>query len=68
MYDDVERLRAKAALFQLLSHFAGLATPSRETWQNRLMATEGLEPTDLSILRGELIAFGLKLCESEANG
>jgi len=57
MHDDLDRLRTKNNLFLLLKHYADLAGPSRETWQDRLMTMEGMESQELSKLHGELIAF-----------
>jgi hypothetical protein len=57
MSDEVDRLRTKPALLQLLTHYADLAAPSRETWQDRLMTMDGMEPAEMSKLHGELIAF-----------
>jgi hypothetical protein len=57
MLDELQRLRAKPKLLQLLTHYANLAALSRETWQDRLMAVEDVEPPELSKLHGELIAF-----------
>jgi hypothetical protein len=57
MHDELDRLRTKNNLLLLLKHYADLAGPSRETWQDRLMAMEGFEPQEISKLHGELIAF-----------
>ena len=57
MLDELDRLRTKPNLLLLLKHYADLAGPSRETWQDRSMTMEGLEPQELSKLYGELIAF-----------
>ena len=54
MLDDIQRLRNSPPLLQLLSHYAGLG---KETWTNRLMHLEGVEPSELVKLHGELIAF-----------
>jgi hypothetical protein len=55
--DELDRLRAKPHLFQLLVHYADLGALSRETWQDRLMAMEGVESPEMSKLHGDLIAF-----------
>jgi hypothetical protein len=55
--DELERLRTKPNLLQLLTHYADLGAPSRETWQDRVMAMEGVESSELSKLHGDLIAF-----------
>jgi hypothetical protein len=54
MTDELDRLRNKPNLLLLLKHYADLG---RETWQDRLMAMEGVESPELSKLHGELIAF-----------
>lgn len=58
MFDEMERLRSSPHLLQLLSHYAHLGAEKRETWQNRLMTLEGVEPPELVKLHGWLIAFG----------
>jgi hypothetical protein len=55
--DELDRLRTKPDLLQLLTHYADLGAPNRETWQDRLMAMEGVESPELSKLHGDLIAF-----------
>jgi hypothetical protein len=57
MLDDLDRLRTNPHLLELLSHYGNLGQTNRETWQPRLMATEGVEPPELVKLHGELIAF-----------
>ena len=54
MLDDIQRLRSNPHLLQLLSHYA---VQGKETWTNRLMDMEGVAPSELSKLHGELIAF-----------
>ena len=54
MLDDIQRLRNNPNLLQLLSHYAA---HGKETWTNRLMHLEGVEPSELVKLHGELIAF-----------
>ena len=58
MSDELERLRTKNNLLQLLTHYLQLAKPDRTVWQDRLMAMDGVESPELSKLHGELIAFG----------
>src|SRR5271168_3369281 len=57
MLDDIQRLRSNPNLLQLLSHYADLGKENREAWQNRLKQMEGVEPSELVKLHGELIAF-----------
>ena len=57
MFDDFQRLRSSPNLLQLLSHYADLGKENREVWQNRLMQLDGVEPSELVKLHGELIAF-----------
>jgi hypothetical protein len=55
--DELDRLRIKPHLLQLLTHYADLGALGRETWQDRLMAMEGVESPELSKLHGDQIAF-----------
>jgi hypothetical protein len=57
MLDDIQRLRSNPSLLQLLSHYADLGKEDREVWQKRLMQLDGVEPSELVKLHGELIAF-----------
>ena len=57
MSDELDRLRTKPALLQLLTHYAELGTVCRETWQDRLMAMDGVESPEITKFHGELIAF-----------
>jgi hypothetical protein len=57
MFDDVQRLRENPRLVDLLTHYATLGVECRDTWQDRLMQMEGVEPRELTRLHGELIAF-----------
>jgi hypothetical protein len=57
MTDEIVRLRDKPALLKLLTHYANLGVDNRETWQDRLMAMEGVEASEMTKLHGELIAF-----------
>ena len=58
MYDEMDRLRAVKELSDLLAHYAELALPDRQVWQDRLTEQDGVEPRDLIKLHGELLAFG----------
>ena len=58
MFDDAHRLRENPQLFELLSHYAKLASADRHIWQDRLMQMgDAVEPKELSRFHGELIAF-----------
>lgn len=57
MLDESQRLRENPHLLSLLSHYAQQGTEDRATWRDRLMQMEGVEPKQLSVLHGELIAF-----------
>jgi hypothetical protein len=57
MLDESQRLRENPHLLSLLSHYAQQGTEDRATWRDRLMQMEGIEPKQLSVLHGELIAF-----------
>lgn len=54
MLDDIQRLRNSPPLLQLLSHYAA---QGKETWTNRLTHLDGVDPSELVKLHGELIAF-----------
>lgn len=58
MFDEMERLREAKGLHRLLGHYAELAAPDRQTWQDRLLTLEGAEPRDLVRWHGELLAYG----------
>ena len=58
MLDDLDRLRSNPTLLTLLVHYADLAGDNRATWQDRVMEMEGVEPSTLVKLHGDLIAFG----------
>ena len=58
MYDELERLRGVTELRALLAHYAELAGPDRQVWQDRRMPIEGGEARALSRLHGELLAYG----------
>jgi hypothetical protein len=58
MFNELERLRDSAGLFALLTHYAELAGPDRQAWQDRQMQQDGQEPRELTRLHGELLAYG----------
>jgi hypothetical protein len=58
MLDDLQRLRETEALARLLAHYADLGAADREAWQDRVMDLDGVEPRQLVLLHGELIAYG----------
>jgi hypothetical protein len=58
MFNELVRLRDTPSLFELLSHYAGLATPDRQAWQDRQMQQDDCDPRDMIRLHGELIAHG----------
>jgi hypothetical protein len=58
MFDELERLRDTPELFALLDHYAELAVPDRQAWQDRRMQMDGCEPRQITRLHGELIAYG----------
>ncbi len=75
MFNELERLRDTPTMFELLSHYATLAAPDRQVWQDRRMRQEGCEGRDMTKIHGELIAYGWveqntgltpKLCKGEA--
>ncbi len=57
MFDELDHLRDDPALLRLLAHYADLGAADRETWQDRLMHLDGVQPRELTRLHGELIAF-----------
>jgi hypothetical protein len=57
MFDDSLRLQENPHLLSLLSHYAQQGAEDRATWRNRLMEMDGVEPKQLTVLHGELIAF-----------
>ena len=57
MFELSARLRENAHLLALLTHYAHLGSEDRTVWQNRLMRMDGVEPQQLTVLHGELIAF-----------
>jgi len=58
MFNELERLRDSAGLFALLTHYAELAAPDRQAWQDRRMRQDGHVPPELTRLHGELLAYG----------
>ena len=58
MFDEMDRLRDVTALSALLAHYAELATPDRQVWQDRVQERTGGEARELIKLHGELIAYG----------
>ncbi len=57
MLDFPKRLKENPQLLALLSHYAQLGSEDRTLWQDRLMHLEGVDPKQLTVLHGELIAF-----------
>lgn len=57
MFDEQDRLSESDELFRLLEYYVKTAPPDRESWQDRLMLLEGIEPASLARLHGELIAY-----------
>jgi len=57
MFDFSVRLREAPHLLSLLSHYAQMGSEDRTAWRNRLMQMDGVEPAQLTVLHGELIAF-----------
>jgi hypothetical protein len=58
MFNELERLREDGDLFSLLSHYAELAAPDRQAWQDRRMRHGEVPPRALTSMHGELIANG----------
>src|SRR5262249_52421258 len=58
MFEEMDRLRESAPLQTLLAHYADLAAPDRQAWQDRRMDLEGVSARDLAGVHGELIAYG----------
>lgn len=56
-FDDLDRLRHSQDLLDLLSRYADLGKEDRSIWQPRLKLTDGLDPSEMSKLHGELLAF-----------
>lgn len=66
MFDEMDRLRESRELYALLSHYAHLAEPDRQVWQDRLMRLDGCEGRPLTRVHGELLAFGWLEMELES--
>jgi hypothetical protein len=58
MIDEMARLRATEGLCELLRHYATLAAPDRQVWQDRLAELTGVSPRELVQFHGELMAYG----------
>ncbi len=58
MFDELDRLREVKELQALLTHYRDLGAADRTVWQDRVCASEGVEPRELVRLHGELIAYG----------
>lgn len=56
MFDDSLRLQENPDLLALFSHYAQMGSEDRDTWRDRLMQMDGVEPRELSALHGSLIA------------
>ncbi len=58
MFNELVLLRDNPSLFAVLSHYAALAGPDRQAWQDRRMQQEGCEGREMTRIHGELIAYG----------
>lgn len=58
VFDEMERLRTTEELYGLLRHYADLAIPDRQAWQDRLAEFANASPRELVRLHGELLAYG----------
>ena len=58
MFNEMDRLHHSPPLLELLAHYAELAAPNRQVWQDRLMAREGCSAREMTGLHCELIAYG----------
>jgi hypothetical protein len=58
MVDEMERLRGTEGLSELLRHYADLAAPDRQVWQDRLAELAGVTPREIAGFHGELLAYG----------
>jgi len=58
MFNELLRLHDTPSLFELLSHYAGLAAADRQAWQDRRMQQDGCDVREMTRLHGELIAHG----------
>ena len=57
MLDDSLRMQENPNLLALLTHYAEQGAEDRATWRTRLIEMDGVEPKQLTVLHGELIAF-----------
>jgi hypothetical protein len=55
MIDEMKRLCRVEELYGLLAHYAAL---DRQAWHDRRMEMDGVEPSRLARLHGELLANG----------
>ena len=58
MFNELVHLRDTPSLFDLLSHYATLAAPDRQVWQDRRMQQDACDAREMTRLHGELIAYG----------
>ena len=58
MIDEMARLRSTEGLCDLLRHYATLAAPDRQAWQDRLAELASVSPRELVQFHGELMAYG----------
>src|SRR5438128_2419830 len=58
MFDEMDRLRDVKELSALLAHYAELAAPDRQVWQDRVQELEGIDARAVVKLHGELLAYG----------
>lgn len=58
MFNEMDRLHDSPPLIELLTHYAALAGPDRQAWQDRRMSQDGCSPREMTGLHGELIAYG----------
>ena len=56
--DELDRKHRSPELFRLLTHYAERGAADTQAWQDRLMAMEGITPSGLVQLHGQLIAAG----------
>jgi hypothetical protein len=58
MVDEMNRLRSVERLCELLQHYAEVAMPDRQAWQDRIAELSGAGPREMVQLYGELLAYG----------
>jgi hypothetical protein len=58
MFNELLHLRDTHGLFELLTHYAGLAVSDRQAWQDRRMRQDGCDSREMTRLHGQLIAHG----------